>query len=210
MRRMASTTRKSKAARSDRKSEIEDRLRLAIDALVAEGESFTELSVERLVAQAGMARSTFYVYFEDKGALLRALGAHVLHGIYDGARPWFEKGPEATRDDIELAMRNVLQAFRDNEVIMTAVAETAVYDLDVRDMYHRSVGDFITAVTKLIKRGQSDGLINDVDPDESAAALSWMLERTTLERAGGASPKTLDDIAGGLADVVWHALYRAA
>src|SRR5882757_6677085 len=98
---MASTTRKSKAARADRKSEIEERLSQAIDVLVTEGEKFTELSVERLVNQAGMARSTFYVYFEDKGALLRALGAHVLHGIYDGARPWLEKGAQATRDDIE-------------------------------------------------------------------------------------------------------------
>src|SRR6267154_1647204 len=100
MRRMASTTRKSKAARADRKSEIEDRLHQAIETLVAEEESFTELSVERLVAEAGMARSTFYVYFEDKGALLRSLGAHVLHGIYDGARPWLETGAQATRDDI--------------------------------------------------------------------------------------------------------------
>jgi AcrR family transcriptional regulator len=206
---MASTTRKSKAARADRKTEIETRLHEAIVTLVAEGESFTELSVERLVAEAGMARSTFYVYFEDKGALLRALGATSLHGIYDGARPWFEKN-EVTREDVQTAMRAILEAFRADEVIMTAVAETAVYDLEVRDMYRRSVEDFVTSLRKHIQRGQKQGVIRDVSPAETAAALSWMIERTTLQRAPGASAKTLDSVARGLTDVVWNALYRAA
>ena len=32
----------------------------------------SELTIERLCSQAAVSRSTFYVYFEDKGDLLRA------------------------------------------------------------------------------------------------------------------------------------------
>ncbi len=117
---MASTTRRSKAARADRKTEIEERMREAIAKLVANGERFTELSVERLVSEAGMARSTFYVYFEDKGALLRAIGSSTLHAFYEGARPWLEKRGGVSHEDIKNAMRGTLDAFHENEVVMAA------------------------------------------------------------------------------------------
>src|SRR5208283_5567388 len=109
---MSSTTRRTKTARADRQSDIQRRIHDAIVALVSEGESFTELSIERIVARAGISRSTFYVYFADKGELLRALGAAVLHRLYEGALPWFEQGENASREDIREAMRSILGAFR--------------------------------------------------------------------------------------------------
>lgn len=185
-------------------------MRKAITALVSDGERFTELSVERLVAEAGMARSTFYVYFEDKGALLRAIGASTLQGFYEGARPWFDNRGEVTHEDVKVAMRGILDSFHENEIVMAAVAETAVYDTEVGEMYREHVEDFVTSLRKLIQRGQKAGTIRDVNAAESAAALTWMIERTTLQRGPGAGPKQLDAIATGLADVIWGSLYRTA
>ncbi len=204
---MASTTRRTKAARADRRTENEQRIHDAIVALVGEGESFTELSVERIVAKAGISRSTFYVYFADKGEVLRALGGAVLGRIYDGARSWFEAGDEVTREDIERAMRSILDAFRGDEVVMTALAETAVYDPEVRDMYRESVEAFIRSTVKLIQRGQRSGRVRALKAADVAPALSWMIERTTLQQAPGAPPKELDRIAAGLAEVIWGVLY---
>jgi len=207
---MPSTTRRTKTARADRQSDIQRRIHDAIVELVSEGESFTELSIERIVARAGISRSTFYVYFADKGELLRALGAAVLHRLYEGARPWFELGENATREDIRDAMRSILQAFREDEVIMTAVAETAVYDPDVRELYLANVDGFVRSVRRFIQRGGQSGKIRDVDGASVAAVLSWMIERSTLQLAAGARPKELDQIADGLTEVIWSTLYTAA
>jgi len=207
---MASTTRRTKTARADRQSEIQRRIHDAIVALVSDGESFTELSIERIVAEAGISRSTFYVYFADKGELLRTLGAAVLHRLYEGARPWLEKGENATRKDIAGAMRSILAAFRDDEVIMTAVAETAVYDPEVRDMYLANVAGFARSVRGFIQRGSRSGRIRDVDGAAVAPVLSWMIERATLQLAPGARAKELDQIADALAEVIWSTLYVAA
>jgi TetR/AcrR family transcriptional regulator, ethionamide resistance regulator len=204
---VASTTRRTKTARADRQSEIQRRIHDAIVALVAEGESFTELSVERIVARAGISRSTFYVYFADKGELLRALGTAVLHRLYEGARPWFAKGENASRGDIRDSMRAVLGAFREDEVIMTAFAETAVYDPDVREMYRDNVEAFVRSLRKLIQRGRESGKIRDVDGPAVAATLSWMIERTTTQLAASAKPRDLDQIADALAEVIWATLY---
>jgi len=56
------------------------RLLEVVQQLLDEGESFTEMSVERLVSEAGISRSTFYVYFEDKGDLLRTTMSAQLSG----------------------------------------------------------------------------------------------------------------------------------
>src|SRR5256714_10893735 len=125
MRRMASTTRKSKAARADRKSEIEDRLRQAIETLVAEEESFTELSVERLVGEAGMSRSTFYVYFEDKGDLLRAWFGEITAEIEDAARDWWALDAKATRDELRGALAKIVKTYRPHTTLMAAVYDAA-------------------------------------------------------------------------------------
>ncbi len=206
---MASTTRRTKTARADRQSEIQRRIHDAIVALVSSGESFTELSIERIVAKAGISRSTFYVYFADKGELLLALGATVLNNLYEGARPWFEKGETARKADVARSMRAILDAFREDEVIMRAFAETAVYDERVRDMYRDNVDSFIRSVRRLIQRGRQSGEVRDVDPQVVAAALSWMIERTTVQLAAGAKSRELDQIAAGLAEVIWATLYAS-
>jgi TetR/AcrR family transcriptional regulator, ethionamide resistance regulator len=175
--------------------------------LLEAGETFTELSVERIVAEAGMARSTFYVYFEDKGALLIALEAASLSRFYDGARHWIDHGPGVTREHVREGMLRVLRAFRDDAPIMRAVAETAVYDAAVREHYESAVGDYIRRVRRLIEEGQRAGTIRDVHPQATATALGWMLERTSQQTAPGASDSRLAAVADGLADVVWATLY---
>ena len=68
---MPSVTRRSQSSRLQRRAQIRHRLLEVVEDLLDKGESYTELSVERLVSEAGISRSTFYVYFEDKGDLLR-------------------------------------------------------------------------------------------------------------------------------------------
>lgn len=157
-----------------------------------------------------MSRSTFYVYFEDKGALLLALEAASMRRFYDGSRGWITHGSGVSREDVRAGMREVLGAFAEAATIMRAVAETAVYDGDVRDHYNAAVHDYIRSVTRLIKRGRESGEVRDVHPEATATALGWMLERTAQQEVPGATPARLDTLAEGLADVVWHTLYRVA
>ena len=75
---MPSVTRKPQAKRQERREQIERRLLDATERLMRDGASFTELSVDRLSTEAGMSRASFYIYFEDKGHLLRRLAGQVF------------------------------------------------------------------------------------------------------------------------------------
>ena len=56
--------------RARRKSEIRDQLLAKVEELLEADESYAELGIDRLAAEAGIGRSTFYKYFADKSELL--------------------------------------------------------------------------------------------------------------------------------------------
>lgn len=94
---MASVTRKPQANRQERREQIERLLLDATERLMADGASFTELSVDRLATEAGISRASFYVYFEDKGDLLRRLTGQVFDDLAAAAERWWGCRGVATR-----------------------------------------------------------------------------------------------------------------
>ena len=92
---MPSVTRKPQANRQERREQIERRLLDATERLMADGASFTELSVDRLATEAGISRASFYIYFEDKGDLLRRLAGQVFDDLAGRRRAWWGVSPDA-------------------------------------------------------------------------------------------------------------------
>ena len=65
-----------------------------------DGASFTELSVDRLSTEAGISRASFYIYFEDKGHLLRRLAGQVFADLADSAERWWGVAWRHDPDDV--------------------------------------------------------------------------------------------------------------
>src|SRR5579862_1906750 len=101
---MPSVTRTARNNRSKRRDEIRVKLLVAVERLLDEGHGFTELSVERLATEAGVSRSTFYVYFEDKADLLRAWLTGIIAEVYEAAKDWWGLGQTMTKSDVHGAL----------------------------------------------------------------------------------------------------------
>src|SRR6202051_2917029 len=86
---MPSVTRKPQANREQRREQLKRRLLDATERLMRDGASFTELSVDRLSTEAGISRASFYIYFEDKGHLLRRLAGQVFADLAESADRWW-------------------------------------------------------------------------------------------------------------------------
>ena len=99
---MPSITRKPQANRQERRDQIERRLLDATERLMNDGASFTELSVDRLATEAGISRASFYIYFEDKGYLLRRLATQVFDDLIRAAQPSGSSPPANTTMDAGL------------------------------------------------------------------------------------------------------------
>lgn len=192
----------SRRGRAYTRDEIAVLLKAALTDLLADGTSFRDLSVERIATQAGIARSTFYLYFDDKPAMLDALSAEALLRLYDAQRIWLGKGADTSAADVRAAMRGLFAAFGEDEIVLRAVAEASGYDPVLRQAYLARIQDYIRAIERFIRKGQQGGWVRDVHPASTAAALAWMTERTVSQTPPGTSKQRIRATADALADIV--------
>jgi AcrR family transcriptional regulator len=206
---MPSVTRKTRSNRAHRRESVQSELLGAVDRLLHNGESYTELSVERLVAEAGLSRSTFYVYFEDKGDLLRALAEDVIVEAGEAGRRWWDLPPDATKDDVRDALRQVFSTYRSHRAVFRAVVDTAAYDSAVSHQFGALVRGLITELAGHIRTGQERGYVKQgLDPDRTAAWLTWMAERGLNQLVADASEDECERLVDALTDILWNTLYE--
>ena len=147
MRSVASITRASRAQRVDKQLQVERALLRATEQLLDSGLSFTELSVEQLSRQAGIARSTFYIYFADKGALVQRLAARVTEELMAACNGWWRIADTARPEDLADAMLDVLDVYDRHRSVMRALVETSSYDADDQRCSKRTRAAPPTSVT---------------------------------------------------------------
>ncbi|MFI9387900.1 TetR/AcrR family transcriptional regulator [Kutzneria sp. NPDC052558] len=205
---MPALSRKTQASRQQRRAEIERQLLDATERLMGEGLAYTELSVDRLATEAGISRATFYVYFEDKGQLLRMMAAQVFGQLADGARTWWDVVDRHDPADARRSMAAIIAIYRRHQALLTAVIEMAAYDPEVGEFYHRLLDDIALGTRAVIERGQADGAIRHTLPAaETASALTWTVERTVHQTVRFTHPDQDPALAQALAEIIWCTLF---
>jgi AcrR family transcriptional regulator len=209
---MPSVTRRPPAkreqARQQRREQMERQLLDATERLMRDGASFTELSVDRLSTEAGISRASFYIYFEDKGHLLRRLAGQVFADLAESADRWWSVAWRRDPDDLRTAMASLVASYRRHQPVLVALNEMAGYDPVVGATY----GNLLTAITgrmtRVIEEGQADGSIRpQLAAATTASALTWMVERACQQNLP-TEPASYDaELATSLAEIIWNTLY---
>ena len=208
---MPSVTRRSQSTRARRRDDVRDRLLAVVERQLGSGESYTELSVERLVSEAGISRSTFYVYFEDKGDLLRAWFTEVEAELDSAARDWWGLDSSSRREDLHSALDRVVKAYRPHTTLMAAMYDAAAYDAGVRALVETMMGANIAGLRKHIRVGQRDGFIDpDLPAQQTAQWLTWMAERGLHQLVRTAGDAELERLIDAYTAIVWNTLYAPA
>ncbi len=208
---MPSVTRKSHGNRAQRREEVRRRLLTVVEDLLRSGESYAEISVERLVTEAKLSRSTFYVYFEDKGDLLRAWFNQVIEELDKAASLWWKLDGNATRNDLRVALGEIVSSYRPHTTLMAALYDMSSYDTTVREQVTAMMDRNAAGLRSHIRRGQKAGWIDpSLLPAETAAWLTWMAERGQHQMVRTADDAELERLLDAYADIVWFTLYEFA
>src|SRR5690625_364422 len=208
---MASVTRKPQASREARRGRIERRLLAATERLMSRGASFTELSVDRLSAEAGISRASFYIYFADKGDLLRRLAGHVFGDLTEAAQSWWQVAWRNDPADIHRGMAGIIAGYRRHQRLLIALSEMSGYDPQVAETYRGLLAGIAGELTTVIAAGQADGSIDAaVSAEVTASALTWMVERTCQQELPSRPPEYDAELATTLTAIVRGALYAPA
>lgn len=210
---MPSVTRKSSRQRIRRRDELLVDLLAALQRALDDGESYMDISIARLVSDAGISRSTFYSYFDDKGDVVRLWFAETRDQIQEAAEPWWELGPSATQADARQALATLVGVYLPHARMMAAVYDAAAYDMAVREEVGALMAENIAALQRHIRAGQRGGWIDPaLLPAETASWLMWMAERTYHQAVVSAAPGTADIEAhvDAFTRIVWRTLYAGA
>ena len=114
-------------ARDRRRKKIstDQKLLMAMEALLKNGEEFSTTTIERLSEAAGISRATFYLNYKDKGDLVTHLFEQVKVEIIESAGQWFVSAGTTTYDDIKRTIRGILGVYKEHYVILSALHQTA-------------------------------------------------------------------------------------
>jgi AcrR family transcriptional regulator len=205
---MASVTRPAQPSRQDRRDALERRLLEAAEQLVNEGASFTELSVERLASRAGISRSTFYVHVQDKSELVLRLMRSVIAEVQEASSTWWTTADQAQRADLRASLEAIVDVYRRHSAAFAIIVETSTYDSAVSAELGTLMQTVIDGTREAIERGQTAGTMRPVAPTETAAVLTWMVERAGYQLVRKANPTNTPTIINVLTDIIWTTLYE--
>jgi hypothetical protein len=124
------------------------------------------------------------------------------------SRSWWSTAEDADRDRLRSALGAIIDVYRRRGAAFTAVVETSAYDPAVAEELRMLMSGIIDATRDAIDRGQSAGVMRAVEPAETAAVLTWMVERAGYQLVRGADPANDAKIVAVLTDIIWSTLYE--
>ncbi|WP_204071348.1 TetR/AcrR family transcriptional regulator [Planotetraspora phitsanulokensis] len=205
---MASVTRKRKD-NDERPTAAEKQLLAALERLLKRGESFTEISVQQIIEEAGVSRATFYAYFRDKSHLLIQLTDALRSTLLEKARKW---DPSAGEDGAARYARffiEVITIHRDNHAVLSALRELSSYDASVRDFYTADLEKFDEAVLKTIVDEQASGSTpSDLDAAAASRVIVWGGEQAIARHISVDDGSGDEAFARELGKIWWYGAYR--
>jgi TetR/AcrR family transcriptional regulator, ethionamide resistance regulator len=208
---MALTPQEKLRKRERRRSSFARRCLDAIETLTADGESYADITPDRLAEVAGLSRATLYNYFGGKGGLLKAGFRGALREMDDACVAWREIGADSSQADVRAALEQIMDAYLVHATLIGAINDEATQDSTLRDALGDVIERCIAALRTHIECGQREGW---VDRDLLAAdTATWCI--SGLERGlNHVLPKAVGPeiaaVKGTLADIAWHTLYAEA
>ncbi len=175
-------------ARPDRRAQL-----LTAARWVFARKGYHEASVDDVVRRAGVARGTFYLYFDGK----RAVFQEVLEGLFE--RIWHTVPPIRTGPDDDVHAQvlenlgNLVALFEDDPDVMRILLAIA---LGVDPEADRALAGFYGScrerLARALEKGQELGIVGDGDPQLLALTLMGTLKEYWTQRLLGTEPPTLD------------------
>lgn len=194
---------------NERREAVEAKVFAAVEALLGEGMRYTEISVQRIITEAGLARSTFYAHFRDKSDLLARLAASLKESFFHTAARWDPVSAGEGLPSLVQVFEDVLRRHREHRVLLAAITETAAYDPAVHDFYTADLGAFEARTVEDLMRCQAAGL---TDPSIEPGAMSRIVVfggEQAIAHHIATDPGTGDAaFARQLAEVWWYGVFR--
>ena len=182
----------------------------AVERLLATGETYTALGIQRIADEAGIARSSFYLNFADKSDLLIRLADAATDDLFGVAERRLAEGDVLTAGALRETFLSIVSEYRRHASALRAMNEVAAYDAEVASFWRAKVERFGEALRERLRRDREAGRVApDLDVDFTAHFVVWGCERSVAQHiAAGATDD--DRLADAVSRSVFWAMYGGA
>ena len=177
----------------------------ALDDLLRDG-SLEQINVAEITARAGVSRSAFYFYFENKGAAVAAVMAEMYDKAFEASTSLYDTAA-TPRDRIEGTVRGLIEAWRAHEHLYRAMLEARQTNPSVRELWDADRASFIGPVATMIDSERAAGHAPD-GPDSTALATVLLeLNDHALEKLSLGDALPLDARVEALVTIWLRTIY---
>ncbi|MFL5846237.1 MAG: TetR/AcrR family transcriptional regulator [Solirubrobacteraceae bacterium] len=200
---MAPTATRQARVRQTRQ-ESRERIVAAATELVR-SRSYAELSVDAVMAEAGIGRTIFYRHFDDLADLLLRAGREAIDELYAAQRALGQARPDLDTAAVSRAMEAAVGVYERHGPLLRAVAEAASGDRAIAAAYETMRARFDDFVAESLRGLDHLAKRPAADVAETARALNLLNENYLLD-AFGREPRVTAKVAVQTLTEIWEAV----
>lgn len=173
---------RAREAREARRRQI-----LAVALEVFSEKGYHDASITDVVRHAGVARGTFYQYFDSKQAIFHELLDQLLDGLRSSVVGVDDReGAPPIRQQLVGTVTRVLDAVDTNRPFVRIALRVAVgLDAEVDEKLAQFNGNLRTLIALSLRRGQTMGLIRECDTQLAAVCVLGAFQAVIEQYLGG-------------------------
>jgi TetR/AcrR family transcriptional regulator, ethionamide resistance regulator len=180
------------------RQESRERIVRAAEQLVRR-RSYSDLTVDELMSEAGFGRTIFYRHFDDLGDLLMQTSRAAIEELFEAQSSLVAARP----GDVRGALRAAAEVYQRHGPLLRCVSEAAAVDERIAEGYAAMRERFDDLAEQSLREVLGDG--GHADLAETARALNLMNE-TYLTEAFGREPRVSPETAVQTLVEIWDAV----
>ena len=180
---------------------------VAAARVVFAAKGYHAAGVADIIDGAGVARGTFYNYFESKRSIFQAVLIELMEDVVGAVAPIdvSRSVPEQVRDNLRNVV-SVLQEMGDDARIL--FTEAAGIDAEVTETLGEFYGSATARIERALRTGQELGLVHPCDVELTASCLLGLLKEPVFQGLLSRRPIRVDGLVDTIFAIVGGGLMR--
>lgn len=176
----------------------------ALDHHLREG-SLESINIADISRRAGVTRSAFYFYFDNKASAVAALMEEMYDESADAAA--LLRGDDPPAERVERMVRALFAAWERHEHLYRAMYDARATSTTVRELWDNDRESFVPVVAEVIESERAAGTAPAGADATHVASVLLELNDRMLERLALGGPLGRDELVDAVVTVWVHTIY---